>query len=78
LRVDSGFATLPANAPVAVKGEGVNEFGQGLFGHTSPIYIDYAGKRVFRLKTARGLIKEMEVRLLISPLVPVSEVVLTL
>lgn len=60
LRVDSGFATLPANAPVAVKGEGVNEFGQGLFGHTSPIYIDYAGKRVFRLKTARGLIKEME------------------
>jgi len=60
LRVDSGFATLPATAPVALKGKGVNEFGQGLFGHTSPIYIDYAGRRVFRPGTAKALVKEME------------------
>jgi hypothetical protein len=60
LRVDSGFATLPASAPVALKGKGVNEFGQGLFGHTSPIYIDYAGRRVFQPDTARALAKEME------------------
>ena len=60
MRVDSGFATLPANAPVALKGKGVNEFGQGLFGHTSPIYIDYAGKRVFQPEIARALATEME------------------
>jgi hypothetical protein len=60
LRVDSGFATLPASAPVALKGKGVNEFGQGLFGHTSPIYIDYGGQRVFQPATAQALIKEME------------------
>ncbi len=60
LRVDSGFTTLPATAPVAPKGKGVNEFGQGLFGHTSPIYIDYGGKRVFRPGTAKALMKEME------------------
>ena len=60
LRVDSGFATLPATAPVALKGKGVNEFGQGLFGHTSPIYIDFDGKRVFQPKVAQELVKEME------------------
>ena len=60
LRVDSGFATLPATAPVTAKGKGVNEFGQGLFGHTSPIYIDYGGKRVFKRETAKELVQEME------------------
>ena len=59
-RVDSGFATLPATAPVALKGKGVNEFGQGIFGHTSPIYVDIEGKRTFQPKVARELIGEME------------------
>jgi hypothetical protein len=63
LRVDSGFATLPASAPVTQKGKGVNEFGQGIFGHTSPIYIDYAGKRVFQPVIAKALVKEMEMAL---------------
>jgi len=60
LRVNSGFTTLPATAPVVQKGKGVNEFGQGLFGHTSPIYIDYTGKRVFKPGTAKALVNEME------------------
>ena len=60
LRVDSGFATLPATAPVTLKGKGVNEFGQGLFAHTSPIYIDYRGRRTFDPVTARALMTEME------------------
>jgi len=60
LRVNSGFTTIPATAPVAQKGKGVNKFGQGLFGHTSPIYIDYAGKRVFQPRIAKALVNEME------------------
>ena len=35
-------------------------FGQGLFGHTSPIYIDYIGKRVFQAEIAKALVQEME------------------
>lgn len=60
LRVDSGFATLPAAAPVTLKGKGVNEFGQGLFAHTSPIYIDYRGRRTFEPATAKALMTEMQ------------------
>lgn len=60
LRVDSGFATLPATAPIALKGKGINEFGQGLFAHTSPIYIDYRGRRTFDPVTAKALMTEME------------------
>jgi hypothetical protein len=61
LRVDSGFATLPVSAPpVTLKGQGVNEFGQGLFAHASPIYIEHQGQRMFQPATARALIREME------------------
>ena len=60
LRVHSGHATIPANAPARPTVKGVNEFGQGLFAHTSPIYVDYAGKRVFNKETAKELVKEME------------------
>jgi len=37
-----------------------NEFDKPLFGHTSPIYIDVAGKHIFRADVARGLLEEME------------------
>ena len=39
---------------------GKNEFGKPLFAHTSPIYIELEGKRIFRPEVARGLIAEME------------------
>ena len=60
LRVQSGHATIPANAPLRPRAKGVNVFGQGLFAHTSPIYVDFAGKRVFHKETAQKLVKEME------------------
>jgi len=60
LRVQSGHATIPANAPTRPRAKGVNVFGQGLFAHTSPIYVDYSGKRVFHKETAQKLVKEME------------------
>jgi hypothetical protein len=36
-----------------------NEFGHPIFSHTSPIYLNLAGKRVFDARTARGLVDEM-------------------
>ncbi len=36
-----------------------NEFGGNLFSHTSPIYLQRAGRGVFHLETARGLLAEM-------------------
>ena len=60
LRVQSGHATIPANAPLRPRAKGVNVFGQGLFAHTSPIYVDFANKRVFHKETAQKLVKEME------------------
>jgi hypothetical protein len=37
-----------------------NELGQQLFAHTSPIYIDFGGKRVFDIDAARALQRQME------------------
>ena len=37
-----------------------NELGQPLFGHTSPIYVDIAGKAVFDRSVAESLVAEME------------------
>jgi len=39
---------------------GRNEFGERLFGHTSPVYIEVAGKRIFRPDVAKQLIGEIE------------------
>ncbi|MCI0357787.1 MAG: CehA/McbA family metallohydrolase [Planctomycetaceae bacterium] len=41
-------------------GAAKNEFDKPLFAHTSPIYIDLAGKHIFRADVARGLLAEME------------------
>lgn len=38
----------------------VNELGQPLFAHTSPVYVTVAGKGVFHPAVARGLITEMQ------------------
>jgi hypothetical protein len=40
-------------------GEGKNELGHPLFGHTGPIYLEWDGKRLFRPEVARGLVEEM-------------------
>jgi len=45
---------------VANKVGGVDEFGMPLFAHTSPIYIEVDGHRIFQTKVANGLIAEME------------------
>jgi len=45
---------------IAHPNTGRNELDQPLFAHTSPIYIDYQGERVFDSKTAQSLIDEME------------------
>jgi hypothetical protein len=37
-----------------------NELGHGLFAHTSPIYVDYAGKRPFDIASAEALLKQVE------------------
>jgi hypothetical protein len=37
-----------------------NEFDRLLYAHTSPVYVDFAGKRVFDIEAARGLQKLME------------------
>jgi hypothetical protein len=39
---------------------GQNEFAKPLFAHTSPIYIELEGQRIFRPEVARGMIAEME------------------
>ncbi len=36
-----------------------NEFGQPLFAHTSPVYVDLNGKSVFKLSSAQELLKQL-------------------
>jgi hypothetical protein len=48
--------------PPDLKGDSTskNEFGRKLYGHTSPIYVEVAGKSLFDPKVARGLIEQMK------------------
>lgn len=39
---------------------GENPFGRGLYAHTSPVYIEMAGQRIFRPQVALELIDELE------------------
>ena len=39
---------------------GNNEFGHSLFAHSSPIYIEIGGRRIFQEKTAKSLLHEMQ------------------
>lgn len=45
---------------VRVESDTKNEFGQQLFAHTSPVYVEMAGERLFDVESARELIKQME------------------
>lgn len=48
---------------VAGGSEDINEMGEPVFGHTSPIYIDYAGQRLFRSEAAQSMITSLETAL---------------
>jgi hypothetical protein len=53
--------TPPAPSATAQAGrEPVNELGEVLFAHTSPIYLEFAGRGVFQPEAARSLIADME------------------
>lgn len=55
-----GAVVLPPGLPVRGAGDGGNEMGEALFAHTSPVYIELGGRRVFRPEAAKALIAEME------------------
>jgi hypothetical protein len=43
-----------------LQGSAVSELGGPLFAHTSPIYVQVGGRTIFDVKTARGIIEEMQ------------------
>jgi hypothetical protein len=58
-----GNVVVPSSSPIRGTGNRVNEMGEALFSHTSPIYLDFKGERRFDNETAEGLIAEMEMAL---------------
>ncbi len=50
----------PSWLALRVPVDGENELGQKLFAHTSPVYCDVGGKRVFKSDVARFLVEEMK------------------
>ena len=52
-----GPGWLALRIPLAA---GKNELEKPLFAHTSPIYVQFAGKKIFRIETAKELIGEIE------------------
>ena len=70
---ESGWVALRAapkvlptapQTPIRGSGDGKNEMGEGLFAHTSPVYIQVGGRDRFDPAVAAELIKEMEQGLL--------------
>ncbi len=59
LRVQSGALPVGPDAPARPSGP-KNEMDEPLFGHTSAIYVEVAGKPVFKPTAARELIADME------------------
>ncbi len=58
---DTDSKALPfGNVPVYGAGPGFNEMGMRLFGHTSPIYLEYRGRRIFDATAARSFVTEIE------------------
>lgn len=43
-----------------VDGQGRDEFDRLLFAHTSPVYVDYEGRRAFDLDAAQALLRQVE------------------
>ncbi|MDB4745839.1 hypothetical protein OAG52_01485 [Verrucomicrobia bacterium] len=58
-----GNLIVPSSSPIRGTGKQVNEMGEALFAHTSPIYVDFNGERRFDSETAEELIAEMEMAL---------------
>ena len=56
-----GNVIVPPSTPIRGTSQGVNEMGEALFAHTSPIYVDFKGKPRFDVLAAEELIAEMEV-----------------
>ena len=52
---EPGWAAIRINA-----GDKNNDMGKPLFGHTSAVYIELAGKKVFKRETAKLLIEDMK------------------
>ena len=59
LRVQSGALPVGPDAPARPSGP-KNEMDEPLFGHTSAIYVEVAGKPIFKPAAARELVAEME------------------
>jgi hypothetical protein len=60
LRVAGDSTVVPPNTPVRGTGAHRNEMGEALFGHTSPIYFDFAGRATFQSEAARSLVEELQ------------------
>ena len=45
---------------VRIDSQHQNEFDAALYAHSSPVYVDFAGKRVFDVEAARGLLQQVE------------------
>jgi hypothetical protein len=43
-----------------VETDNKNELDQQLFGHTSPVYVELAGQRLFDVESGRVLLKQLE------------------
>ncbi len=50
----------PAWFAVRIDATTKNEFNQRLFAHSSPVYLDVAGQRVFDIEAARDLLRQLE------------------
>ena len=56
----SGAVVVPPGTPLRGSGDAKNEMGEPLFAHTSPIYLEFGGKGVFKKDAAEALIADME------------------
>ena len=56
-----GNVVVPPSTPIRGTSHGVNEMGEALFAHTSPIYLDFKGQRRFDVSVAEELIAELEI-----------------
>ena len=63
----NGAVVVPPATPVRGSGEAKNEMGEPLFAHTSPIYIELGGKKVFKKEAAEALVADMETALKTIP-----------
>jgi hypothetical protein len=55
-----GTPVRPPAVPSRGSGEMRNEMGEPLFGHTSPIYFEFAGRGVFQPDAVRALLADLE------------------